>query len=153
METVLMNVQAINKITGEVAEFEVINLPTLMDAYSAAMEYEKVATRLKDQLKKELPKYLDETGKSEVIGNKQFKTNAIQRKTYDKAVLRKVLDEDTFDVLMKPDKTAIDKLLKEEVKRGGAIADVSTEIRNSMIPDGRPYSVTKLEKLDRDARA
>jgi len=142
-----MQVQAINKITGEVAEFEVSDLSSLMSAYAAAQEYEKVATSLKNQLKKVLPKYLDEFGRSEVLNGRQFKTTTVQRMTYDKAVLRQVLDEDTYDQFMKPEKTKIDKYLAENLEHLG---DVSTKLRQAMIADGTPYSVTKLEKLDRE---
>lgn len=142
-----MIAKATNKTTGEVVEFKVTDLSSLMAAYSAASEYEKVSKRLKEQLKKVLDNYLDDTGKSEELNGMQFKRITIQRQTYDKSILREVLDEDTYDLFMKPEKTKIDNYLSENLE---SLGDLSTKLRKSMVPDGAPYSQVKLEKLQRD---
>lgn len=142
-----MIAKATNKYTGEVTELEVSNLKSLMYAYNVAKEYEDVGKKIKDQLKDELENYLDESGKSEELDGQQFKRIPIQRMTYDKSLLRELVDEDTFDVLIKVDKSATDKYLKENLEKLG---DISTQLRKSMVVDGKPYSMTKLEKLERN---
>ena len=133
--------------TGEIFELEVNSLKTLMDAYTMAQEYEKAAKSIKDQLKGELDNYLDENGRSEELNGKMFKRISIQRMNYDKAVLREVLDEDTYDLFMKPEKTKIDKYIAENLE---TLGDLSTKLRKSMIEDGTRYSQVKLERLVRD---
>lgn len=140
-------IRATNKHTGEIVELEVNSLETLMQAWNIAKEYEKVSEALKDQLKKLVPDYVDEQGRSEESLGYQFKTQHIQRMTYDKSVMRQALDEDTYDQFLKPDKTALDKFLKDNLEQLG---EVSTTLRTSMIADGNPYQVIKLEKLTRD---
>lgn len=139
-----MNVTATNKATGEVIELPVNNPTEIVEAWRIAQEYDKASTAIKDQLKKLVPTFISERGTSEVINGFQFRMNTIQRMTYDKTVMRRLLDADTFDLMLKPDKPTIDKYLKEN------LPDISTELRNSMIEDGKPYQVIKLERLDRE---
>lgn len=136
-------ITATNKVTGEVIELPAESLEDLVSSWKIAQEYEKTAKALKDQLKKIVPKYV-EKDRSEEVDNCQFSVKSIQRMTYDKAVLRNNLDEDTFDVLLKVDKTAVDKYLKENLDKLG---EISTVIRQSMVADGKPYEVIKLERL------
>jgi len=136
-------ITATNKVTGEVIELPAESLEDLVSSWKIAQEYEKTAKALKDQLKKIVPKYV-EKDRSEEVDNCQFSVKSIQRMTYDKAVLRNNLDEDTFDVLLKVDKTAVDRYLKENLDKLG---EVSTIIRQSMVSDGKPYEVIKLERL------
>lgn len=142
-----MIAKATIKTTGEVIELEVSDLSSMMTAYTIAQEYEKASKKLKDQLKTELDKYLDENGRSVELNGKQFKSISIQRMTYDKSILREVLDEDTYDLFMKPAKTEIDKFLAENLETFG---DASTRLRKSMVADGNPYTQVKLEKLTRN---
>lgn len=139
---------ATNKATGEVVELPTSTLKEVVAAWRVAQEYEKTATALKEQLKKLVPKFINEKGASDEVSGFMFRSSNIQRLTYDKAVMRAKLDPDAFDVLMKPDKTAVDKYLKENLE---ALGSVSTELRDTMIPEGSPYQVIKLERLDRDA--
>ena len=64
--------------------------------------------------------------------------------TYDKSVVRQVLDEDVFDLMTKIDKTKLDNYIKDNLSELG---DISTELRASLIPDGKPYQVIRLERL------
>lgn len=139
-----MKISATHKTTGEQIEFDVTNLTELVSAWRTVQEYEKLATNLKDQLKKLLPQYTNEDGKSDEVDGYRFTTTFVQRKNYDKAVMRQVLDEDTFDLLMIPHKTKVDEYLKENLDKLG---EASTVLRESMLNEGRGYSVTKLEKL------
>lgn len=122
------------------------NLDQIMTAWQLAQQLEKMAKDLKDQLKPKVERYA-ETGASEDINNLRFKIISTQRYNYDKAIMRQVLDEDVFDLLLKPDKTAVDNYLKENLEQLG---DISTELRKTMVEVGKPYQVIKLEKLKFD---
>lgn len=142
-----MIVKATNKVTGEVWEYSVKELPELFTAYSAAQEYEKMAKSIKDQLKDKIDELVDDNGRSPEYKGKQFKRITVQRQTYDKAVLREVLDEDTYDLMLKPEKAKVDKYIAENLE---ALGDDSTKLRQSMIEDGKPYTMYRLEKLERE---
>ena len=141
-----MRVSTTNKITGEVVDMPADNLEQIMTAWQLAQQLEKMAKDLKDQLKPKVERYA-ETGASEDINNLRFKIISTQRYNYDKAIMRQVLDEDVFDILIKPDKTAVDNYLKENLEQLG---DISTELRKTMVEVGKPYQVIKLEKLKFD---
>jgi hypothetical protein len=141
------SVLATNRISGEVVELEVKDLPSLIEAWKVAQEYAKTAEQLKDQLKQLVGNYVDDNGNSEEHDGYKFRVSAVQRMTYDKSRLRQVFDEDTLDLFLEPNKTAIDKYLKEHVEELG---DASTELRNTMIAIGKGYQVIKLEKLTRE---
>lgn len=134
----------LNRVTGETVEAEVTNLTELVNGWRLASEYEKLATSLKDQLKKLLPQYLDESGKTDEVDGYRFTSTFVQKKTYDKAVMRQVLDEDTLDLLLIPDKTKVDDYIKENLSELG---ENSGLLRDTMIEAGRGYSTTRLEKL------
>lgn len=142
-----MKITATNKATGEVIDLPVDTPEQLVTAWRIAQEYVKTAEALKDQIKKIVPTITMERGVSEPIGNYQFRVSAIQRMTYDKAVMRNVLDQDVFDLLLKPDKPAIDKYLKENLESLGA---ASTDLRTTMLPDGMPYQVIRLERISNE---
>jgi len=135
------------KTTGEVIELEVKDLKSLVIAYSIAQDHEKAGKALKEKLRKEISKYLDENGKSEEVDGKQFKSIRVQKMAYNKAVLREIFDEDTYDLFMKPSKTAIDSYIAENLENLG---EYSTKLRKSMVPEGEPYMQVKLEKLTRE---
>lgn len=143
-----MKIKATNKATGEVIELIADSPEQVVEAWRIAQEYEKAAKALKDQLKNFVPILIGTSGVSEPIGNYQFRLSNVQRMNYDKAVLRETLDPDTFDILVKPDKPAVDKYLKENLE---ALGEAGSVIRQSMVPEGQPYQVIKLEKLSRDA--
>lgn len=137
-------IKAINKATGEVIELESKTPEQIVDAWKIAQEYEKVAKSLKEQLKKIVPTLVNDSGVSEEINKAVFRINTIQRMTYDKSVVRNLIDEDVYDLVTKIDKTKLDTYLKENLE---SLGDTSTELRASMVPDGNPYQVIKLEKL------
>ena len=130
-----------SKITGEVID---INSP---DEAVAAWRYVSSMIKdyeaLKDKMKSYVAEIVDDRGLFE-SGGYQFRVNAIQRYNYDKSIMREVLDPDLFDTLLIPDKTAIDKYLKENVNNTG---EVGTRLVKNMVAVGRPYSVIRLEKL------
>lgn len=140
-------IKAVNKATGEVIELPANTQEEIVTAWNIAREYEKAATALKDQLKKLVPEIVNTNGTSDDINGYMFRVSFVQRYDYDKAVMRQVLDEDVFDLLLKPDKSAVDKYLKENIDDLG---EISVRLRNSMVESGKPYQVIKLEKLGRD---
>lgn len=139
-------ITATNKHTGEVVELEADTFEQIVEAWNIAKEYEKVSDALKKQLKELVPNYVSDKGISDEYNGYMFRVSVVQRKDYDKSILRDVLDQDTFDVLTKPDKTAIDKYLKENIE---TLGDVATQLRKTMVDVGKPYEVIKLEKLTR----
>jgi hypothetical protein len=140
-------ITATNKVTGEVVELPTDTDEQIVSAWNIAREYERFASVLKDQLKGLVPNLVDHKGISQPINGYMFRVSNIQRYNYDKSVLRQQLDEDTLDLFLVPDKTAIDKYLKENLEQ---LSEASTVIRNAMIPTGKPYQVIKLERLDRN---
>ena len=106
-------VKATNKITGESIELETDNYEQVIQAWQVVQEYQKLAERLRDQLKKLVPKFIDDTtNTSEPQNGFMFRRSNVQRYNYDKAVLRKVFDSDTLDLFLEPNKPAVDKYLK-----------------------------------------
>lgn len=136
--------QIINKLTGEI--YDITSLGELVEAWREVSSQIKDLETVKNQLKPLVDNYTNEMGKSEEYKGYMFTTSNIQRQNYDKAVMRQVLDEDTFDLLLTPDKKAIDNYLKELVERGDS-DNVSGQLRKALQPTGKPYSVTKLVKL------
>jgi hypothetical protein len=138
-------IKAINRATGEVLELPADTLRELIDAWNVAKEYKKTSEAISEQVKPLIDKYMAASGLTEEVDGQRFRVTVIQRKNYDKAVMRNVLDEDTFDLLLKPDKTVIDNYLKEHLEDLG---EASTILRTSMVDEGKPYEVVKLEKLN-----
>lgn len=142
-----MKISATNHFSGEVIELDAETYEQIVEAWQIAQEYAKVAERLKDQLKQLVPKFVDDiTGVSEPVNGYIFRVSNIQRTNYDKAIMRQVFDEDTLDLLLEPNKPAIDKYLREHLED---IGNGSTLLRKSMLPVGKPYAVIKLEKVSR----
>ena len=141
-----MRISATNRSSGEIVELDVDDYDQAIEAWKVAQEYAKVADALKDQLKKIVPSFVDETrGVSEPLNGYMFRVSNVQRMNYDKAVLRNVFDEDTLDLFLEPNKTAVDKYLAEHLEEVG---EGSTLLRKSMIPVGKSYQVIRLERLE-----
>lgn len=144
-----MKIQATNKATGEVIELDADTPEQIVQAYRTAQEYEKAAMSLKEQLKKLVPSLIATGTTSEPINGFQFRMSTVQRMNYDKAVMRETLDPDDYDILVKPNKTLVDDYIKVNLDKLG---EASTALRSTMIPDGAPYQVVKLERLDREQK-
>lgn len=141
-------IKAVNKATGEIIELPCATSEQIVQAWITAQEYEKAAKSLKEQLKELVPNIVGEQPISEPIGNYQFRISVVQRKNYDKSRLLQLIDdEDLRSQMLKPDKPFIDNWLKDNIETTG---DIGTELRNSMVDEGRPYTVIKLEKLTRE---
>lgn len=137
-------ITATNKATGELIELPADTPQEIVDAWLIAQEYAKAADSLKDQLKKLVPTIVDDSGKSPVINNYMFRSSMVQRQTYDKSVIRNVLDEDMLDHFTVVKKSLVDTYIKDNLEELG---DLSSELRKGLVPDGAAYSVIKLEKV------
>jgi len=139
-------ITATNKHTGEVVELPTESFEQIIQAWQIAQEYEKVSKSLKDQLKKLVPTFVDEAkGVSREHKGFMFRVSNIQRTNYDKSVLiDRVKDQGLLFEMLKPDKPFIDGYLKENLAELGTL---STELRTTMVAEGNPYTVIKLEKL------
>lgn len=135
--------QLTNKWTGEVIDLPDKTPDEIREAWTALTETIKACETAKRELKNKISKFLDLNGKYD-YGDYLFRQVVIQRQNYDKAVMRRVLDPDTFDLFLVPNKIAIDGWLKENVEQLG---EVSTELRESMVPVGEPYTTLRLEKV------
>lgn len=140
-------ITAVNKHTGEIVELQAETFEQVVEAWRIAKEYEKVSEALKKQLKELVPSYINDKGVSDEYNGHMFRVSNIQRKTFDKTVMREVLDEDTYDQFLKPDTTSLKLFIKDNLE---SLGEASTRLTKSMIPDGKPYQVIKLEKLVRN---
>lgn len=134
---------AVNKLTGEVVEFETTTYAQLIEAYRVCQETIKAYEKVKKDLASKAEQYI-ENGTSEPLNGYMFRSVIVQRKNYDKAVLREHLDEDTYDLLLEPNKKAVDDYLKDNLE---TLGETSTLIRKAMIDTGNPYQVVRLEKI------
>ena len=142
-----MKVSSTNKFTGELVELPADTPEQIITAWRVAQELERQAKQLKDQLKKVVPSLIGDRGVSDEVDGYMFRSTTIQKYNYSRAALRELLDADTYDLMMKPNKTAIDTYLKENLEELG---EKSTLLRNSMKAEGKPYEVIKLERVKRD---
>lgn len=136
-------IQVVNKLTGEVYELDDHTSVAIRDSWLLLSETIKACERAKEKLKPKVDKIMAEQSVLP-IGEYQFRRSVIERKNYDKSVMRKVLDADTFDLLLVPDKPRIDTFLKENLE---TLGDASTKLRQSMVSVGNPYTTLRLEKL------
>lgn len=142
----MLKVSTVNKASGEVIELEVGDFEQLVNAYNIAKEYEKAATALKDQLKKIIPTYLDENGKSIISsGGYQFKNYTTQRQTYNKMALYEVFDKDTVDLFIKVNKTVVDSYVKEH--NSDFTQEDFEKLKDALEPDGKVSNVIRLDKV------
>ena len=137
--------KSVVKLTGEVIEFSPKTPEEIQETWLLCSEYVKAYETIKSKLKSMIPGIVNDKGITEPLNGYIFRVSNIQRKTYDKAVLRQVIkDEDTLDLLLTVDKTAVDNYLKENLE---TVGEGSTTLRQSMVSVGKPYQTIKLEKL------
>lgn len=140
-----MKVSETVELTGEIIEFAPGNQTELTEDYLQVSKTIKAYEAIKKKLAKQAEQYIGVNGTSEPVNGYMFRQSSIQRMTYDKAILRQVIDQDTLDALLEPNKKLVDNYLKENLEELG---EASTRLRESMIATGNPYSVTKLEKVN-----
>lgn len=136
-------IKATNPFTGEVFELQDDTPTDLETAYNFCKQFEKTIKQMQDQLKERVKKAAVDGLLQTPAG--RFKYTSIQRQTYDKAVLRQLLDEDLLDTFTVVKKAAVDDWLKERVFKQDIDPELNTQIRQALIPDGKPYEVVKYE--------
>lgn len=124
----------------------VFDLSSPESAIEAQLEINKLIKSL-EKTKTQIRDVLISHDKFE-YNNHVVKVIPVQRMTYDPTVLRnEIQDEDLLWQMFSPNKTWIDNYLKENLEDLG---DVSTVLRKSMVPTGKPYTTVRIEKLVRD---
>lgn len=135
-------IQFLNKWTGEIHELPDKSPEEIRDAWLALKETIDSCKRAQDKLKPKVDSLI--TKDTYQVGDYQFRRMITQRKNYDKTVMRELLDEDTLDLFLIPDKPKVDNWLKENIE---SLGETSTQLRKSMIPVGNPYTTIRLEKV------
>lgn len=138
-----MQVTATNKISGEYIELPANTPEEIVRAYLVAAEYEKVATTLKDQVKKLLPSIVDEQGRTPEVDGYILRKYESQRMNYNKMALRDVFDEDTLDLFLEPAKGKIDAYIKENQLDPDQLAT----LKQSLEPIGQVTRSFRKEKV------
>lgn len=136
--------QVVDTLTGEVMEFADTTPEEIKDSWLQISKQIQALERAKDKLKPKVAELLDEFGKCE-IGDYMFRQTTVQRRNYDKGILKEVIkDEGLLDEMLQPNKKFIDDWLKENVETSG---EIGTLIRDNMIDVGEPFSQTRLEQI------
>lgn len=142
-----MSATAIVQSTGELLELPSDTPEQIMASYKVVNDYITAWQDIKAQLQELARDIVDAKGCYEHDGY-QLRVYSTQRMNYDRGVLREVFDPDLLDTFMEPSKGRIDRYLKEHLDEVG---EDSTRLRQSMIPVGKPYTVVRLERLERAA--
>ncbi len=140
-----MTVSSIIESTGEVIEFDASSPEAVIESYRLLNETMKAYEDVKKQLQKRARDVVDERGIYEYKDH-MLRVSGVQRYNYDKAVMREVLDQDTFDLFMEPAKGKLDEYIKENLS---SLGDFAKTLRDTMVPVGNPYTVVKLERVRR----
>lgn len=139
----MASVTAVNKASGEVIELPANTHEEIVRAYLIAAEYEAAAKKLKDQVKKLLPKIVDEQGKTDEVDGYILRRYESQRMTYNKLALREVFDEDELDLFLDVSKGKVDAYLKENQLSKEQIET----LRAGLEPAGSVVSSFRKEKV------
>lgn len=138
-----MNVTATNKASGEYIELPANTSEEIVRAYLIAAEYEAVAKKLKDQVKKLLPSIVDEQGKTPEVDGYVLRRYESQRMTYNKLALREVFDEDELDLFLDVSKGKVDAYIKENQ----LTAEQIETLRAALEPNGQVVSSFRKERV------
>jgi hypothetical protein len=136
-------ITATNPITGEMFEIKDDTPADLEQAYQVLKSFERTTKKLLDQWKERVTAYDSETLETP---HGYIKCSVIQRQTYDKGILRQLIDEDTLDDFLVIKKSSVDNWLKERVEKQDIDMDLNRSIRAALIPDGMPFVTIKYEK-------
>lgn len=137
-------VEITNKVTGEIVTVDTTSYNSIVEAWREAQELERMGKLIKDNLKDAVRDLANHKGLTEEKEGYHFRVTQVQRYQYDKATMRSVLEEDIFDLMLKPDKKLVDTYIKENLE---ILGDTAKMLRDGMIPDGKAYEVIKLERL------
>lgn len=142
-----MSASATVPSTGEIMSLPAETPEDIIGSLRVVSDYIKAWDSIKKELQKLALEIVDGKGRFEHDGY-LLRTYTTQRMVYDRAVLREAFDDDLLDTFMEPQKSRIDQYLKEHLDELG---DMSTKLRTSMVPTGKPYTVVRVERLERAA--
>lgn len=136
----MASLKFVNTITGEQFEFPTDTSDQIIEAYTQAQALEAAAKRAKEKarnliVQRDLDGYIS--------GDRSVKIVNVQRKDYDLSVMREVLDADQFNTFIKPDKTALDTFIKENVED----MPEAKQLRDTMVDIGDPYVKISVDKI------
>ena len=133
--------QITNELTGEVLEFKTDTAEDVLNSYLELSKYIKTL----EQAKKKLQNLAKERDLVDFEHNGYaFRLIQRQSKTYDLYQMQQVFDEDLFVEMVKPDKTKIDRYIRENLEDLG---EQASQLRQSMIEAGKYSEYIKLEKI------
>lgn len=133
-------IKVVNTITAEVFEFKTDTTEQIVEAYNQAAKLEQAAKRAKQKIRDLI---VERNLDGESTPDYEIKIIHTQKQDYDLSIMREVLDDDQFNTFIKPDKTALDKFIKENIE---TIPEVKT-LRDSMIDVGTPYITVRVDKI------
>ena len=135
----MASLKFVNTITGEQFEFPTDTPEQIIEAYEQADGLEKAAKRAKEKARQLM---LDRDLDDYEYNGKTVKIIHVQRRNYDIELMREIFDDDQFNTFIQPDKTAIDKYIKEYV----TIQPEISQLRDNMVTIGEPYLQVKLQR-------
>lgn len=143
------NITVVNKHTGEVWDFGWANDEGLAEAYANINEtlaaLERGRRKLREAVLKQMEKEgVDHRGVGRYIWHKRINRYL----NYDLSTMRKVLDEDTLNLLIKPDKPKIDQMLKDSANNPKSPViepKAASALRETMVEERAPAVVLRLE--------
>ena len=131
-------------MTGEMVEIKTSTAQDILYAHRLAKEFEDLGKRIKDYVKKEVPKILDEQGRSPEVDGYIIKSYESQRMTYNRMALYEAFDdEDLIQEFMDVSKGKVDAYIKEH--------DLTPEqietLRSGLEPAGKVINSVRLERV------
>lgn len=113
-------IKVINKLTGEVLEFEYSNPGELKNVYQEAKAAEDTIKRARVKIDTAMDDTLGELDELEVGDGYKFKRIQRSTKKYPRSVVAKYLDEDQMDLVTEVNGKKLKELLADLVKEGHA---------------------------------
>lgn len=150
-------INVVNKYTGEVMSFSTARPVDKAQSYLAINETINALERAKDKIKDQILTEIGERGEEDLEVGSSFIWHRQTRRyfNYDLGVMRERLDEDLFNMLIKPDKTKIDEVLAESVKakKHPVIEpEIGSELRKTMVEERMPVTALRLERISNEGK-
>lgn len=145
-------VTVVNKLTGEIYDFDWADEESQAEAYANLSETITALERAKKKIREIVVADMDKRQLDHnKVGGGRFEWHKVISRyyNYDLRIMRNVLDEDLFNQIIKPNKTLIDKFLKESVadpEHAVIPADAGQALRDHMTEERPPSVALKLER-------
>lgn len=132
-------VTAINTYSGEVVAFKTATELDLVRSYKHINEFIKALTKAKDEIKALVMDSMEDDEYQ--VGRYIWQKQTRRYFNYDLSAMRRLLDEDLVNTLVKPDKALISKHLKD------LDADTAKELEASMVEERPPSTALVLTQV------